>query len=86
MLDFKQIEIGLLELQVGEFFGGFTLVKRSPKRITLQNDKGQNTIINIKTSEHGFKYLDCKRIKQILRDIEGHLIMQIHSNTQITLP
>lgn len=72
---FKNSEIFLLSLKVGEGFDGVSVTKRTDKRIYLST--GQ--IVHIKESGK-FKYLDAKgnTIKQILRDIEGFLLMRIH--------
>ena len=55
-----------------------SVVKRSPKRIYFSNGK----LITIKKSQYGFFYLVGRNINQILRDIEGYFIYQIHSSTK----
>ena len=74
-MDFISSEQYLLSLKIGEGYNDAIVVKRTPNRIYLSNDK----IIHIRKGD-GFKYLDAKgiTIKQILRDIEGYLIYLKH--------
>jgi hypothetical protein len=74
-MNFIESEKFLLNLTVGEGYNNVTVVKRTPNRIYLSNDK----IVHIKKG-NGFKYLDAKglSIKQILRDIEGYLVYLKH--------
>jgi hypothetical protein len=51
-----------------------SVVRRSPKRIYFSNGE----LITIKKSQYGFFYLGGRNIDQILRDIEGYFIYQIH--------
>jgi hypothetical protein len=75
-MNFKNAEMYLLSLNVGEGYNNVVVTKRTSKRIYLSN----NVIVHIKDCG-GFKYLDAKgnTIKQILRDIEGFLIYLIHA-------
>lgn len=74
-MNFIESEKFLLNLTVGEGYNDVIVVKRTPNRIYLSNDK----IVHIKKG-NGFKYLDAKglSIKQILRDIEGYLVYLKH--------
>ena len=74
-MDFRTAEQYLLSLNIGEGYNDVIVVKRTPNRIYLSNDK----IVHIRNGD-GFKYLDAKglTIKQILRDIEGYLIYLKH--------
>jgi len=72
-MTFKNSEIFLLGLNIGEGYNDVVVTKRTGKRIYLSN----GNIVHIKDAG-SFKYLDGKRINQILRDIEGYLIYQIH--------
>lgn len=74
----------LLNLKLGEGFGPddnkVTLVKKTKKTLYLSNKK----IIHIK-KVNNFFYLDAKgnSINQILRNIEGFLIYNIHAKNNI---
>jgi len=75
-MDFKEAEIFLLQLKVGEGYNDVVVTKRTKKRIYLSNGK----IVHIRDGD-GFKYLDAKgnSIKQILRDILGYLVWLEHN-------
>jgi hypothetical protein len=73
-MDFTQSEIFLLSLNAGEGYNNVVVTKKTKKRIYLSDGK----IVHIKDAGK-FKYLDGKYIKQVLRDIEGFLIYQVHS-------
>lgn len=81
---YTEIQIKLMNLKVGEKIGGFELIARSPKKITLQDSEGAKFIISIKNGE-GFIYLNSKKLDWVLREIEGHEIMKIHSTTELSL-
>ena len=74
-MNFRTAEQYLLSLNIGEGYNDVIVVKRTPNRIYLSNNK----IVHIRKGD-GFKYLDAKglTIKQILRDIEGYLIYLKH--------
>ena len=74
-MNFKESEIYLLSLNVGQGYNDVVVTKRTSKKIYLSN----NVIVHIKDSG-GFKYLDARgnTIKQVLRDIEGYLVYLIH--------
>jgi len=52
-----------------------SVVRRSPKRIYFSNGK----LITIKKSKYDFLYFTGKNLDNVLRDIEGYFIYQIHS-------
>ena len=76
----------LLELKVGEGYNDVVVTKRTENKIHLSN----GVIVTIKKLKNGMSYLDSRSVRrgnrsyplvnQILRDIEGWLIMKIHSN------
>lgn len=74
-MDFRQSEMFLLSLNLGEGFDNIVVTKKTKKRIYLSD----GNIVHIKDMGK-FKYLDGKNIKQILRNIEGFLLLQIHSH------
>jgi len=69
----------ILDSKEGDFYmegdKKVSVVRRSPKRIYFSNGE----LVTIKKSEFGFYYLSGKNVNQILRDIEGYFIFQIHS-------
>jgi hypothetical protein len=73
-MNFKNAEVFLLNLNIGQGYNDIVVTKRTKKRIYLSN----GNLVHIKDCGK-FKYLDGKRINQILRDIEGFLIYQVHS-------
>jgi hypothetical protein len=75
-MNFKEAEMYLLSLNVGQGYNNVVVTKRTGKRIYLSN----NVIVHIKDTGE-FKYLDAKgdTIKQVLRDIEGYMVYLIHS-------
>jgi hypothetical protein len=75
LIDFRESEMFLLSLKVGEGYNDIIVTKKSKKRIYLSNGK----IVTIKNSS-GFLYLDSAKngINQILRDIEGFLIYKVY--------
>ena len=75
MMTFKNPEIFLISLNIGEGYNDIIVTNRTKKRIYLSD----GNIIHIKCGGN-FKYLDGKRINQILRDIEGFLIYKTHSS------
>jgi hypothetical protein len=74
-MSFKESEIYLLSLNVGQGYNDVVVTKRTNKRIYFNNGR----IVHIKDSG-GFKYLDARgnTINQILRDIEGYMVYLIH--------
>ena len=72
-MTFRDSEIFLLGLNIGEGYNDVVVTKRTNKRIYLSDGK----IVHIKDAGN-FKYLDGKYINQILRDIEGYMIYKIH--------
>ena len=74
-MTFRDSEMFLLTLTIGEGFNDVVVNKRTKKRIYLSD----GNIIHIKDTGK-FKYLDGKHIKQVLRDIEGYLIYLIYHN------
>ena len=72
-MTFRDSEIFLLGLNIGEGYNDVVVTKRTNKRIYLSDGK----IVHIKDGGK-FKYLDGKYINQILRDIEGYMIYMIH--------
>jgi hypothetical protein len=72
-MTFRDSEIFLLGLNIGEGYNDVVVTKRTNKRIYLSDGK----IVHIKDAGK-FKYLDGKYINQILRDIEGYMIYMIH--------
>lgn len=72
-MSFKYAEMFLLNLKIGDGFNNVIVTRKTKKRIYLSD----GNIVHIKDG-NGFKYLDGKRIKQILRDIDGYLIYKIH--------
>lgn len=72
-MTFKNSEIFLLGLNIGEGYNDVVVNKRTNKRIYLSD----GNIIHIKDGGT-FKYLDGKRINQVLRDIEGYLVYKVH--------
>lgn len=74
-MTFKESEIFLLGLNIGEGYNDIVVTKRTKKRIYLSD----SNIVHIKCGG-SFKYLDGKSINQILRDIEGFLIYKIHTS------
>ena len=74
-MDFRQSEIFLLSLSVGEGFDNIVVTKRTKKRIYLSD----GNLIHIKDAG-SFKYLDGKSVNHILRNIDGYLLLQIHSH------
>ena len=72
-MNFKQSEMFLLSLNVGEGYNDVVINRRTKKRIYLSN----GSIIHIKKC-NTFHYLDGKNVKQILRDIEGFLVYKVH--------
>ena len=74
---FLESEKFLLGLEVGEGWDHVRVVRRTDKRIWLSN----GSIVHLKRHKSmDFHYLDGKgnSLKQVLRDIEGHLVAQIH--------
>ena len=69
----------ILDSKVGDYYltgqGKISVVRRSPKRIYFSN----GDIITIKESKYDFLYFVGKNLDNILRDIEGYFIYQIHS-------
>ena len=79
-MTFRDSEIFLLGLNIGEGYNDVVVTKRTNKRIYLSDGK----IVHIKDAGN-FKYLDGKYINQILRDIEGYMINMIHCMVQTEL-
>lgn len=74
--------IYLLNSKVGDNYNNGTdvisVIKRTPRRIYLSS----GDIVHVVKRDFGF-FLSGKRINDILRDIEGYFIYQIHSNENI---
>lgn len=70
----------ILDSKVGDFYesGGniIYITKRTPKRIHLSN----GVTITISKSKFGFFFFKNDKVNQILRDIEGYLLFQVHTN------
>lgn len=74
----------ILDSKVGDYYISgqqkISVVRRSPKRIYFSN----GDLVTLKESKYGFFYLSGKNIDNILRNIEGYFIYQIHSNPVIS--
>lgn len=70
----------ILDSEIGDFYLSgekkISVVRRSPKRIYFSNGE----LVTLKESKcKTFSYLAGRNIDNILRDIEGYFIYQIHS-------
>lgn len=70
----------ILDSKIGDYYlsgqNKISVVRRSPKRIYFSNGE----LVTLKKSKIGtFSYLTGRNIDNILRDIEGYFIYQIHS-------
>jgi hypothetical protein len=69
----------ILNSEVGDTYhtGGneIKVIKRTPRRIYFSNG---NIITIQKSKSKKFYFLNGKKVNQILRDIEGYLLFQIH--------
>lgn len=82
----KEAHEYLLELKVGEGYNDVVVTKRTENKIHLSN----GVTVSIKKHGNGFLYLGSRSVRrgnrsyplvnQVLRDIEGWLIMKLHSN------
>jgi hypothetical protein len=69
----------IFDSKVGDFYmqgdKKVSVVRRSPKRIYFSNGE----LVSIKNSGYGFYHLTGRNVNQVLRDIEGYFVFQIHS-------
>lgn len=71
----------VITCKVGDYYQvgseKISVVRRTPKRIYFSN----GNVITIQKSKSGlFHYLGGKNVNQILRDIEGYFVYQIHDH------
>lgn len=71
----------ILDCKEGDFYmegdKKVSVVRRSPKRIYFSNGE----LVTIKKSKEGFFHLNGRNVNQVLRDIEGYFLFQIHDNS-----